>query len=114
MRIQKEVGVPRNRKVVNGESVKGFRRLDLSRRDTCAAKLGETIRNEEDEDDQEAITRSLDLKVPEERVGAEEVQRLIDDITQLVIHCGNSWVFEEDANTGIKYLQQARVRATWS
>ena len=32
MRIEKEVGVTGNRKVVDGESVEGFRRFDLSRR----------------------------------------------------------------------------------
>ena len=73
MRIEKEVGVTGDRKVVDGESVKGFRRLDLSGRGTCTSKLRKTIRDEENEDDQEAITGSFDFKVPEERVSAEEV-----------------------------------------
>ena len=84
MRIEKEVGVTRNRKVVNSECIEGFRRLNLSRRAACTAKLRKAIRNEEDEDDQEAITRSFDLKVPEERVGAEEVQGFIDNVALLV------------------------------
>jgi hypothetical protein len=82
--IEKEVGVTGNREVVDGESVEVFRRLDLSRRGTCTAKLRKTIRNEENEDDQEAITGSFDLKVPEERVGAEEVQGFINDVALLV------------------------------
>ena len=43
-----------------------------------------TVRNEENEDDQEAIAGSFDLKVPEERVGAEEVQGFIDNVALLV------------------------------
>jgi hypothetical protein len=78
--IEKEVGVAGNRKVVDGKSVESFRCLDLSRRGTCTSKLRKAVRNEENEDDQEAITRSFDLKIPEERVGAEEIQGFIDDI----------------------------------
>ena len=55
----------------------------MSRRGTCTAKLRKTVRNEENEDDQESIARSFDLKVPEERVGAEEIQGLIDDVALL-------------------------------
>ena len=84
MRIEKEVGVTGNRKVVDSECVECFRRLDLSRRAACTAKLRKAIRNEEDEDDQKAITGSFDLKVSEERVGAEEVQGFIDDVALLV------------------------------
>lgn len=87
MRIEKEIGVTGDRKVVDGESVEGFGRLNLRRRGTSTAKLRKTIRNEENEDDQEAITGSLDLKVPEERVGAKEVQGFIDDVALLVTHC---------------------------
>ena len=83
MCIEKEVGITGDRKVVDGKSVEGFRRLDLSRRGTCTAKLRKTVRNEENEDDQEAIAGSFDLKVPEERVGAEEIQGLIDDVALL-------------------------------
>jgi hypothetical protein len=82
--IEKEVGVTGNGKVVDGEGVERFRRFDLSRRGACTAKLRKTIRNEENEDDQKAITGSFDLKVPEERVGAEEVQGFIDDVSLLV------------------------------
>lgn len=82
--IEKEVGITGNRKVVDGEGVEVFCRLDLSRRGTCTAKLRKTVRNEEDEDDQETIAGSFDLKVPEERVGAEEVQGFINDVSLLV------------------------------
>jgi len=87
VRVEKEVGVTRNGKVVDSECVKRFRRLDLSRRGARTAKLRKTVRNEENEDDQEAITRSFDLKVPKEGVGAEEVQGFIDDIALLATRC---------------------------
>ena len=90
MGIEKEVGIPGNRKVVDSESIEGFSRLYLSRRGACTAELCKTIGDEEDEDDQEAITGSFDLKVPEERVGAEEVQSFIDDVALLVTRCDRS------------------------
>jgi hypothetical protein len=52
----------------------------LSRCGARTAKFCKTIGNKEDEDDEEAITRALDLEVSEERVGAEEVEGLIDDV----------------------------------
>jgi len=90
VRIEKEVGITGNWKVVDGESVEGFGRFDLSRCGTCTAELRKTIRNEEDEDDQEAIAGSFDLKVPEERVGAEEVQGFINDVALLSTRCDRS------------------------
>ena len=52
VRIEKEVGVTGNGKVVDSECVKRFRRLDLSRRGARTAKFRKTVRNEENEDDQ--------------------------------------------------------------
>ena len=83
MRIQKEVGIAGNGEVIDRKRVERFVGLYLSGRGARTAKLRETIRNEEDEDDQEAIARSLDLKVSEKRVGAEEVEGFVYDVSLL-------------------------------
>ena len=83
MRVQKEVGIAGDGEVIDRKRVERFGCLYLSGRDARTAKLRKTIRNEEDEDDQEAIARSLDLKVSEKRVGAEEVEGFVDDISLL-------------------------------
>lgn len=43
-------------------------------------ELGETIRDEEYEVDEETVGRALDLKVSEKTVCSEQVQRLVNDI----------------------------------
>jgi hypothetical protein len=45
----------------------------LARGHTGRSKFGETVGDIEDEDDEEAIRRTLDLEVSEEGVGTEEV-----------------------------------------
>jgi len=87
VRIQKEVGIAGDGEVIDRERVERFVCFYLSRRGARTAKLRKTIRNEEDEDDQEAIARSLDLKVSEKRVGAEEVEGFVDDVSLLDHSC---------------------------
>ena len=86
MSIQREIGIAGNREIIDGKGIERFRSFYLSRRSACTAKFRETIGNEEDEDDEETITRPLDLEVPEERVGAKEVECLIDDVSLLITH----------------------------
>lgn len=42
--------------------------------------LRETVADEEDEVDERPVCGSFDLEVPEERVGAEQLERLGDDV----------------------------------
>jgi len=87
MRIQKEVGIAGDGEVIDRKRVERFGCLYLSRRDARTAELRKTIRNEEDEDNQEAIARSLDLEVSEKRVGAKEVEGFVDDVSLLDHSC---------------------------
>jgi hypothetical protein len=80
MRIEGEVGVTRDGEAVYRQSVEQLGRLYLRRRDARCANLGEAVRDEEDEHDEGPVRRALDLKVAEERVGAEEVDRLVYDV----------------------------------
>lgn len=73
MRIQGEVRIPGNRKVVYGECVKHLASFDLRRRSARCAELGKTVGDVEDEDDESPVCGSFDFKVAEERVGAEEI-----------------------------------------
>lgn len=94
MCIEREIGIAGNRKIIDGKGIESFGSFYHSRRGACAAKFRETIGNEEDEDDEKAITRPFDLEISEKRVGAEEVECLIDDVSLLiarwdgVIQCG--------------------------
>jgi hypothetical protein len=80
VRIQEKICVPRQRKVVHRERAERFCRLELVWRHTRRRNLREAVGYEEDEDDEQPICWALDLKVAEERVGAEEVERLVDDV----------------------------------
>ena len=50
------------------------------RRALTLSDLGEAVTDEENEVDEHAVRGALDLKVAEEGVGAEEVERLGDDV----------------------------------
>ena len=84
MRVEKEIGIAGNGEVIDRKRVERFSGFYLSRRGARTAKFCKTVGNEEDENDQEAVTRSLDLEVSEERVGAEEVEALVDDVSLLI------------------------------
>jgi len=47
---------------------------------TSASDLREAVGNEQDEDDESAVSGPLDLEVPEERVGTEEVEGFVDNV----------------------------------
>lgn len=78
--VECEVGVSRDREIVNGEGVQHLRRLDLGRNGLCGANLGEAVGDIKDEDNEETISGALDLEVAEEGVGSEEVESLVDDV----------------------------------
>jgi hypothetical protein len=82
--IEREIGVAGNGEIIDGKSIECFGSFYLSGRGARTAKFRETIGNEEDEDDEKTITRALDLKVSKERVGAEEVERLVDNVSLLI------------------------------
>ena len=87
MRIQCEVGVTRDREVVDSEGVEGLTRLELRRRGALRAKLREAVGDKEDEDDEQAVGGALDLEVAEERVRAEEVEGLVNDVCRVRVRC---------------------------
>jgi len=82
--IEREIGIAGDGEIIDGKGIECFGSFYLSREDACTAKFRETIGNEEDEDDEKTITRPLDLEVSEERVGAEEVECLVDDVSLLI------------------------------
>lgn len=83
MRIQRKVGVARDRKAVHRESIERFRRLYLRRHCSCASNLGETVGDIKNEDDESAVRWAFDLKVTEERIGAEQIQSFVDYVRLL-------------------------------
>ena len=84
MCIEREIGIAGNGEIIDSKGIERFGSFYLSRRGASTAKFRETIGNEEDEDDEKTITRPLDLEVSEERVGAEEVECLVDDVSLLI------------------------------
>lgn len=78
--VEREVGITGKGEAINsvgGELLVGF---------VCGpghfgcGDLGETVGDEEDEVDEDAVGGALDFKVAEERVGAEEVDAFVDDV----------------------------------
>jgi hypothetical protein len=82
--VEREIGIAGNGEIIDGKGIECFGSFYLSRRGACTAELRETIGNEEDEDDEKTITGPLDLEVSEERVGAEEVEGLVDNVSLLI------------------------------
>jgi hypothetical protein len=82
--IEREIGIAGNGEIIDGKGIERFGGFYLSKRRACTAKFRETIGNEEDEDDEKTITRALDLEVSKERVGAEEVERLVDNVSLFI------------------------------
>jgi hypothetical protein len=79
--VEREIGIAGNGEIIDGKGIERFGGFYLRRRGACTAKLRETIGNE---DDEKTITGPLDLEVSEERVGAEEVESLVDDVSLLI------------------------------
>ena len=80
MSVECEIGVSRDREIVNGEGVQHLRRLDLGRNGLCGANLGKAVGHIKDEDNKETISGALDLEIAEEGIGSEEVESLVNDI----------------------------------
>lgn len=51
------------------------------------SNLGQAVADKEDEVDENPVCWSLDLKVAEERVGTEQVERLCDDVVSFEVGC---------------------------
>jgi hypothetical protein len=80
MCVQREVGIAWNRKIVYRQGIQHLSGLYLRRRSALRTEFGEAVGDIEDEDDKRPVCGSLDLKIAEERIGAEKVQRLIDNV----------------------------------
>ena len=87
MRIQLKPSITWNRKVIHAQRIQQLIRLNHPRRDLGTSEFGETVGDEEDEDNEETIGRALDLEVAEEGVGAEEVEGLVDDVCGGEVGC---------------------------
>ena len=71
MRVQGEIRVPRQREIIHSQCVQRLRSFNLRRRCPCRTDFGKTVRNEEDEDDEQSVGGALDFEVAEERICAE-------------------------------------------
>ena len=80
MRIQRKICVPRQREVIHCECVERFCSFELVWRHTGRGNLREAVGYEENEDDEQSICWTLDFKVAEERIGAEEIECLVDNV----------------------------------
>lgn len=80
MRIECKVGIAGDGERVHGEGIEILGRFDLRRWRAVAAYLCETVRNIEDKDDECAVGWAFDFKVAKERIGAEQIQRFVDDV----------------------------------
>lgn len=80
MCIKQEIGVSGNGEIIHRQGIESFVRLKLAGNRAQRSELGQTIRNEEDENDQQSVGGTFDLKVAKERVGAEEIDRFVDNV----------------------------------
>ena len=85
VRVQWEVGISRDGKGVHGECVQHLVRLELIRHCPSRANLGQAVGYEENKHNKKAVRGALDLEVAEERVRAEEVERLVDDVWRVAV-----------------------------
>ena len=90
MGVQGKVRVARERKRVHRERVQQLLCFNLAGRCARGRQLRQTVGNKEDEDDEQAVGGALDLEVAEERVRAEEVEGLVDDVRRVRVGCGAS------------------------
>lgn len=65
MRVKQEVRISGDREVVHSERIKSLVRFKLAWGRAHRANFGETVRNEEDEEDQQSVGGALDLEVAE-------------------------------------------------
>lgn len=77
MCIQRKVGIPRNGEVVHRKRVQRLGCFDLRRHGLHAPELGQAVRYVKDEDDEQAVCGSFDLKVSEEGVCTEEIESFV-------------------------------------
>lgn len=66
VRVEREVRVTRDRKVVDGECVEHLGCLDLGWHCPSTADLRKAVRDEEDKDNQSTVGRAFDLEIPKQ------------------------------------------------
>ena len=88
MRVERKVGVAGDGEAVHGERVEHLGRLDLAGQRARGADLGKAVRDEEDEDNEEAIGGAFDLEVAEQGVGTEQVKGFVDNVRLIGVRLG--------------------------
>lgn len=78
MRVQRKAHFAREREVVHCKRIQQLPCFDLRRDSLRRSDFRETVGDEEDEDNEQAVGGALDLEVSEERVGTEEVKGFVD------------------------------------
>ena len=100
--IQIEGGVPGDEYIVDREGVERLVRLKLAHACSAATNLREAIRDEEDEVDEHAVCRALDLEVAEERVGPKEVECFVNNICSIWIRLE----YIRDSSTAVHWIDR--------
>jgi len=80
MRVQGEIGITRDWEAFYGKRIERLGRFNLRGHGARAPELSETIGDEENEHNEGTVRRAFDLKITEQGVGAEEVERFVNDI----------------------------------
>ncbi|KAH8094839.1 Nin one binding Zn-ribbon like-domain-containing protein [Cristinia sonorae] len=75
-----EIRVAGDGEVINGESIQGLACFKLRRPSSRLPKFLQAIGNIKNEDDEETVCGTFDLKVSEEGVGTEEVECFVDNV----------------------------------
>lgn len=78
--VEREVGIAGKGEAIHRVGGKLFVGLVCGPGHFGRGDLGETVGDEEDEVDEDAVGGALDFKVAEERIGAEEVDAFVDDV----------------------------------
>jgi hypothetical protein len=91
MGVEHKVSVAGDCERVNGKCVEHLGRFNLAWWRTSRTKLGKTVRDVKDENDEEAVGGALDLKVTEERVGTEEVEGFVNYVRLVWVRCLCKW-----------------------
>lgn len=78
--VQRKIGITRDWEVVHRKSIQHLGGLNLCWNSFGGTDLGQTVRHKEDEHDEQAIRRPLDLEVAEKRIRSKKIQRFVNDI----------------------------------
>lgn len=94
--IERETGLTRQAKVIDAQCRQLLDRFRVRRAWTTRRRcqFRQTVRDEQDQVDEQSIGGSFDLKVSEQAVGSEEVEGFFDDVRL-------GWVLWEQDKKGI-------------